>query len=80
MAHSPQRGAAVQPEWLEQVLGVGQAAFWDGPGTPAKAPDLSQSADPASTSNGCFSTFGLRIRSESLATEQGSVGSGRLPP
>lgn len=27
IAHSPQRGTAVQPEWLEQVLGVGQAAF-----------------------------------------------------
>ena len=43
MADSPQRGIAVQPEWLEQVLDMGQAAFWNGPGTPARAPDLSAS-------------------------------------
>lgn len=36
-----------------------------GPGTPARAPDLSQSADPAGTSNGCFSTFRVSVRSES---------------
>lgn len=37
----------------------------------AHHPELqtSQSADPASTSNGCFSTFGVSVRSESLASE-----------
>ena len=49
----PQIEAALEQDGLEQVLDVGQDALWGSPGTPARDPDLSQSAASARASNGC---------------------------